>query len=226
MLSLSTFCFPSCLPWGRWDEFWARHVAENPAAENDRDYKTKWYDDHPLGWFEHRFEYGSRGRYGKWIRSHNAAIRIDDSLFLHAGIALPLAGYSLREINDRVRAELNDFSLLENGIVTAQDGPLWYRGLAQGDQQELAPHVDAVLRHFGVKRIVIGHTPTDGTVVARFGGKVIQIDVGMSKVYGSHRACLLIEDGQVFAVQEGTKIPLEGTASVAAGRLVYLPSAF
>lgn len=89
-------------------------------------------------------------------------IRIGDTLFVHGGISPRLAAASLREINEAVRKELEDFSRLKDGIVIASDGPLWRRALAQGDEAELAPHVDAVLGHFGVKRIVVGHAPTAG----------------------------------------------------------------
>ena len=39
----------------------------------------------------------------------------------------------------------------------------------------------------------------------RFGGKVVQVDVGLSAAYGSHMAWLLIEGGNAFAVQQGKR---------------------
>ena len=89
---------------------------------------------------------------------------------------------------------MNDFTKIKDGdIVTGEDGPLWYRGLAQGDEAALAGDVEKVLQAFGVKRIVIGHTPTAGTVIPRFDGRVVMIDVGLSAYYGSRRACLVLE---------------------------------
>jgi hypothetical protein len=199
------------------DQFWEQHIEEiknrntdagEEAPPIDAAYKQKWYDEHPLGWFEHRVAWRPNGRYGKWVRSHNAVIRIDDTLFVHGGISPRLAGGSLREINETVRKELEDFSLLQDGIVIASDGPLWYRGLAQGDETELGPHVDAALTRFGVKRIVVGHTPTPGAVIPRFGGKVLLNDVGLSKAYGSRLACLVIEDGRPAALHRGERLAL------------------
>jgi hypothetical protein len=92
------------------------------------------------------------------------------------------------------------------------EGPLWYRGLATGDETLLAPHVDSVLAAFGVRHIVIGHTVTAGTVLPRFGGKVIMIDVGLSAAYGGPPAALVIEKGVPYTVHRGQrlKLPLTG----------------
>ena len=60
-------------------------------------------------------------------------------------------------MNQRVREELEDPSKLNGGIARDMDGPLWYRGLAQGDAS-LAPVVDKIRKNFGVERIVLGHT--------------------------------------------------------------------
>jgi hypothetical protein len=59
-----------------------------------------------------------------------------------------------------------------------------------------------------VSHIVLGHTPTAGAVTPRFGGKVILIDVGLSKGYNDSPACLLVEGGKPFAVHRGKKLEL------------------
>ena len=129
-------------------------------------------------------------------------------IFLHGGIGPKYAKYSVRKFNDEVLKELRDFSKLEGGVVMDTDGPLWYRGLAQDDEKELAPHVKAVLERLGVKYIVIAHTVTKGMITPRFDGKVLMIDVGLSQFYGAHTACLVVEDGKPFAMHRGTKVPL------------------
>ena len=197
--------------------------AEGSKAVIDEAFRQKWEAEHPLGWVEQRFAYGPNGEYGTWIRSHNAVIRIDDTLFVHAGISQKYADMPPELINDRVRKELEDFALLEGGIVRDPEGPLWYRGMAEGDEQELAPQVEAALKSCGVKRVVIGHTPTRTTVIPRFGCSVIQADVGLSEVYGGPPACLVIEGGTAFALHRGKKlqIPCDGGQ----GLLDYLQSA-
>jgi hypothetical protein len=56
--------------------------------------------------------------------------------------------------------------------------------------------------------MVIGHTPTEGLIFPRYGGRVIQIDVGLSKAYGGPPAALLLENGKAIAIHRGRRIPL------------------
>jgi hypothetical protein len=170
----------------------------------------------PPGYAGHRAQLGPEGEYGRWIRSHNAIIRIDDTVFLHGGIGPKYAGLTIREINDRVREELSDFSKLEDGIVPDPEGPLWYRGLAQGDENELDGHVRAILENLRAKRIVVGHTFTDGAVTPRFGGRVLLIDIGLARLYDAQQrqACLLIEKGQPYALHRGQRLELPADGGI------------
>ena len=97
--------------------------------------------------FAHRYQFGPSGTYGKWIRGHNAIVKINDTLYLHGGLSPKYAGTSVGEINAAVRAELEDFSKMPGGMVRDDDGPLWFRGLALADEKSLEAHVTAVLAH-------------------------------------------------------------------------------
>lgn len=190
---------------------WNRYrtqLASTPATP-DLD-RSHWEAQHPAGFTEHRAQLGPAGKYGKWIISHNTAIRINDTLFVHAGISPKYAKWSLDQINDAVRGELADFEKLHGGLATDPDGPLWYRGLAQGDQKALGRVVDDVLRNFGVNRIVIGHSYADAAITPRLGGKVIMIDIGLSRVYDNlgKLGSLVIENGKAYALHRGTMLPL------------------
>lgn len=173
------------------------------------DYRLRWFDEHPPGWVEHREAFATSGEYGKWIASRQVAVKINDTLFLHGGISPQYVDWTLKQINERVAIELGDFSLLvEGGMLTASEGPVWYRGLAEKPEEEERAHVDRTLESFGIRRVVIGHTPTDGTVVPRFGGRVVQIDVGLSAAYGGRLACLVIEGDAAYVVHRGTRLEL------------------
>jgi hypothetical protein len=200
-----------------------RAEAAGGSFQADDAWRAKWEAEHPLGWFEHRFAYGPKGKYGNWIRSHDAILKLDDTVFVHGGIGPKYAGISMEAINDRVRQELQDFSLLNGGIVTDPEGPLWYRGLVEGDEQELTEHLAAVLKSFGASRIVVGHTPTLTTIIPRFSGAVIQADVGLSKAYQGPPACLVIEKGRPYALHRGKQ--LEIPSDPGAGLLAYLKAA-
>ncbi len=169
----------------------------------DEAYRKKFDDEHPLGFFEHRFQFGPKGDYGKWIRANNAVLRIDETLFVHGGISPKYAQAAAAAINAKIREELDDFTKLPGGMTTDEQGPLWYRGLVEGDEAALAEHVKAVLAFHGVRRIVVGHTVTPGGIAPRFGGAVYPIDVGLSRAYGGPAACLAIEKGQPRVIQGG-----------------------
>ncbi len=182
-------------------------LADLSQKDNDQ-YRKKWYDEHPLGWVEHAEAFGPNGRYGKALREHDAVVKINDFLFLHGGISASYVSMPIADLNRKIRDELRDFRLLEGGIVADEKGPLWYRDLAVGREADLTPLVDSILRAYGVSRVVVAHTPTAGVVTPRFGGKVIVIDVGLSKAYNQSPACLIIESGKLFTMHRGTKIPI------------------
>jgi hypothetical protein len=192
--------------------FYALHLEElkqsGTAQIPSPSYRQKWESEHPPGFFEHRFQFGPNGLYGKWIRSHHAIVKINDTIFLHGGLSPKFAAWSIEALNERVREELEDSRKLEGGLVTDELGPLWYRGLASDPDPALVPHVEAVLKRHGASRIVIGHTPTAGAVYPRFRGRVVLIDAGLSAYYGSRLACLIIEGDQAFALHRGVKLEL------------------
>jgi len=206
------------------EELYQEHQKSAKGVVFDDATRRAWEAEHPLGAAEHRRAFGPDGVYGKWIRGHNAVIRIDGTLFLHGGISPKYADWGVRTINERVRIELADFTKLEGGVVSDDRGPLWYRGLALGGK-ELERHVQAVLAAYEVDRIAIGHTYTEGAIMPRFGGRVLQIDVGLSKVYdeAGRSASIEIEKGKVRALHRGK--PLELPTDDGVDLLRYLKEA-
>jgi hypothetical protein len=164
----------------------------------------------PQGYTGHSKLWGPNGTYGKWVRSHNTIIKINDTVFVHGGIGPKYASDTIRQINDRIREELNDPSKLPGGWVMDEEGPLWYRGLAEGDQEALGTHVAMVLKQLKAARMVIGHTFTDGAITPRFGGKVLLIDIGLARIYDPllRQECLVIEKGKPFVLHRGTRLEL------------------
>jgi len=186
-------------------------------------YRALWEKEYPLGYFEHRQAFSPSGKYGKWIIDHNVIIKINDILFLHGGIGPNYASSTVREINKQAREAFRDFNLLNGGLLVDSEGPLWYRGLANNEDAAEGPHLEAVLKNFGAKRIVIGHTPTAGTVIPRFEGRVLMIDVGLSEAYGRRLACLVVEGGEFYSLHRGEKLPMP--ADSGPGLLEYLKKA-
>jgi len=192
------------------------------ARRGDAAYRAQWLSEHPLGWVEHRFAFEGNGRYASWIRGNNAVLKVNDYLFLHGGIGPKYVDTTLAALNAGVRRALDAGSQPPAGNMAEDpEGPLWYRGLASGDEAALSAHVDSVLARFGVRHVVIGHTVTPGAILPRFAGRVIMIDVGLSAAYGGPPAALVIEGGTAYALHRGTRLELPMTGDV----LAYLESA-
>lgn len=162
------------------------------------------------GFPEMRAAFGPEGKYGKWLRSLNAVVKIDRTLFLHAGLGPKYADWGIDKINGEVHSELTDFTRLHGGIVIDEQGPLWFKGLAKGDEGETQALVDRLLKGFDVDRIVVGHSYAGGVVGERFNGAVLMVDTGIPRVYDNTGkvACLEIDKGAPFALHRGQKLAL------------------
>jgi hypothetical protein len=79
-----------------------------------------------------------KGRYGKWLRRHQAIVKIGDSLFMHAGINPDATTDSIDRLNDDVRRLISQ----------------WDQGVADLERQklvrELAPLDEVVAAASGV----------------------------------------------------------------------------
>jgi hypothetical protein len=234
-----------------------------------------WLKEHPPGFVERMEALGPEGKYGKWLRTLPAAIRIDDTIFIHAGLNPSLAESPLEEINERIWQELRDFdaykkAMVEAGLIvpfaTLQDmvdaadselqrleasrqrgrrlsrsdaelarslealltinnwyvihpeGPLWFRGYAKWPDVGGDALIDEVLGKLDAKHIVVGHTPQEGAIVARFGGKIFLIDTGMlSSHYEGRASALEIQDGKFTALYGDEKVLLLDTTAGSSG---------
>lgn len=88
----------------------------------DAKFKEEWMAKHPPGYFEQRRAFSDTGVYGRWIANRNVVLKLNDTIFLHGGLAGNMATISLRDINDRVRRELKNFQevrtvLVRNGVL-------------------------------------------------------------------------------------------------------------
>jgi len=178
---------------------------EDPEFEASPEFRQEFEARFPLGYVEHRLAWAPAGEIGGWVLQHNAVVKIDRYLFLHAGLSPAVLGMALEDINQQVRQELAGNLGEEPGLSEADDGPLWYRGLAQNDAATELAHVDALLGFYDVDHIVIGHTPGTGVILPRFEGKVLIVDTGLSTYYGAHGASLLIEGDEMVAQQDGER---------------------
>ncbi len=215
----------------RQDDYYQRnvdHIRSNTPEEQwpvfDDEYREAWNKKYPLGFVEHRLAWAPNGDFGEWVLDNPAVVRINDSLFVHGGIDPSVPRLDVTEINASVRGELTNAPASDDeSIINAADGPLWYRGLSvMAETPENEALLDAMLADYGVSRIVIAHTPLVGTVLPRFGGKVILADVGLSSYYGGARASLVIDADGPHVLQEGRRFALPTADEGVAGVVAYL----
>jgi calcineurin-like phosphoesterase family protein len=173
--------------------------------------KKAWFEAFPLGRIEHQIAWSDRGDIGRWVARNPVVVLLDGTLFVHGGISPTYLDLSVAAINARAIAELTARNTDPTAITNQQQGPLWYRGLAQPlESADGETHVartpaqiqpagedqlNALLSAFGAKRIVVGHTPILSGIAFFQDGKLICIDTGISAAYGGTLSYLDIVDG-------------------------------
>lgn len=139
--------------------------------------------------------YNNKTILGKWLRSKNTIIVINDILFVHGGISPELAQkkMSIQNINNMVKLILNK----NNGkaqneyeeFIMGASGPLWYRGyikLPQTYYQQTGQKFDFteeklnhILKFYKVKTIVFANTNIS-SIKPMYHGKLYGIDIEFS----------------------------------------------
>lgn len=189
-----------------------KYLRDTREAENlpvfDENYKAQWLARYPLGYVEHRLAWSPQGKYGQWVVGHNAVIKINDTLFVHGGISPQYQSRPLDELNAIIRAELvQGEAIADTAAANDPLGPLWYRGLSDVEETcQTQQQLEALLAARQAKRIVVAHTPNAGVVLARYDGRVIMVDVGLSAYYGGARAALIIEGDRISAMHQGKRL--------------------
>ena len=92
---------------------YSKQEIEHGRAVNE----TTWIQAHPLGFIEREEAFGPMGAYGRWLRSFPTVNVVDDSIFLHGGIAPELATWTAGKINDAVRAEIQAFDKYKQFMI-------------------------------------------------------------------------------------------------------------
>ncbi|RKX28344.1 MAG: metallophosphoesterase [Candidatus Zixiibacteriota bacterium] len=155
---------------------------------------------------------------GRWLRSKQVAIIINDILFVHAGISPIIvdSGLTLNDLNCNVHTGIDmrssrlAFSEPVKFLLGSL-GPLWYRGyhyeMENRYPKATNTDIDRILTHFSAKAIVVGHTEVD-SLCGLYDNRIFAIDVPVDKL-GSLQA-LLWENDHFYCVNgDGKLVPLE-----------------
>lgn len=132
--------------------------------------------------------YGINTELGRWLRTKNIAIQINDILFTHGGISPQFIDkkYSIDKANNLFRKYIGydkdylEFINEKAYFLFDRQGPMWYRGYF-GDYKEYykeinQKEVDRIVEYLNVSKIVVGHSIVDN-VKYLFNQKIIAIDV-------------------------------------------------
>jgi len=88
--------------------------SERVRAESAADAKSResWMMEHPLGYFERRDAFGPQGVYGRWLREHDAVVRLKEGVFVHGGLSPNISFRAIRELNQQIRSDIAAFDAL------------------------------------------------------------------------------------------------------------------
>ncbi len=128
---------------------------------------------------------------GDWLRRQPVAVKLGRTLFVHGGVSPEVVQTGLRvsDLNRAMAAYWAETTVeVVHGprydAVLGMQGVAQYRGLLMAvDDAYAAPstaEVDRIAGHFGVDRIVVGHTQVP-QVETRHGGRVIAVNVNSDR---------------------------------------------
>jgi len=180
---------------------------DNPQL-TDAEIKARFEEKYPLGYFEQRIAWGPNGEIGRWVVGNPAIAIIGDSLFVHGGISAKYAAMTVQQVNDSVHAALSGTPGADKAILEDEAGPLWYRGLTQ-DNDSARADIAAAFKAYGIKRMIIAHTPSLSGIKVLQDGRVTMIDTGIMHAYGGKRSFLAIEGGTITAHDDGQATELK-----------------
>ncbi len=157
---------------------------------------------------------------GRWLRSKPVLLKVGDHLFTHGGVSPEVLALqpTLDQVDHFAATVLTQdprtiADSRARAVVWDRLGLLWYRGLAveMPDSPKAPPaHVQQVLRHFGVRHVVIGHSLVHH-VGHDYGGAVLRVDVHHAS---GTREAVLIEDGEAHRVDaSGRRSTLEAAVN-------------
>lgn len=155
-----------------------------------------------------RNAYQGNSPYANWIRSRKTMLKIGDTLFVHGGLDSWVFDYSIDEVNTTVNQWIENLQGVspmpdfETEFLIEGEGPLWNRRFSVEAEDFHSPQdVKSFLDHYGVKRVVVGHTivPELGHTLSHplYGDKVLMIDTAISVAYGGLPSALEISQQAV-----------------------------
>ncbi len=150
----------------------------------------------PPGW---RRAFSRYGEYGRWISTFPAVFVSHGIAFVHGGILPEFASHGVEGLNQLVRQQLDARDFVRG--VFGDAGPLWTRRLVFDGRKNQCKLLEQSLSLLNASRMIVGHTINpNARVTSLCGGRLVDIDVGMSGVINGVPVTVDLTDGEVNAV--------------------------
>jgi hypothetical protein len=79
--------------------------------------ESAWNAEHPLGFVEYLEALGRDGKYGRWLRSRPAVVKVGETVFVHGGISPRAREGTIEKINRQVQLEIEAFDRVRAYLV-------------------------------------------------------------------------------------------------------------
>jgi len=150
---------------------------------------------------------------GRWLRTLNSVLKINDKLFVHGGLSHDVfkKKLSIDQINKDIR-----YSLLHAKTMSAKElkikiyfpgNPLWYRGYMQESRyysRITETELDEVMQFYGANQIMFGHTELD-EITFFYQKKLCALNVPMGYVQFRPQILLIVGDQFYRCLLDGEK---------------------
>lgn len=150
---------------------------------------------------------------GRWLRTLNSVLKINDKLFVHGGLSYDVVkkNLSIAQINEDIR-----YSLLNAESMSVADlkkriyfpgNPLWYRGYMMESRyypKITESEVDEVLKFYDAKQIMFGHTELE-EISFLYQKKLCALNVPMGYVQFRPQILMIVGDKFYRCLLNGEK---------------------
>jgi len=123
--------------------------------------------------------------FGRWLRTRNIAIKINDKLFVHGGISPAFLDMDIgfeemnQLINKFLTRRVDTMGLEKTKFLLGEMGPFWYRGyISRSDSYQMIDEdqLDKILDFFDVSTVIVGHTNVKD-IKGLYNNKVLATDI-------------------------------------------------
>ena len=129
--------------------------------------------------------FGENTILGKWLRSKNTMVKINDNVFVHGGISpdfltedfnIEVTNKLMRNSIDRDKTEMRSSGFYDR--FYGKNSPIWYRGYFYDGLEDEA--IDQILSQIKANHIIVGHC-SQNEVVQLYDKKIFGVDSSIKK---------------------------------------------